>query len=180
MTEYSEERHGPKSGDNLPDGIKSEINERVDDVIGKLVTESHLTEQAAAQLKPVLEETLFLLLQGQSSTFLTMTAHQGPLPHPAILQEYERLHPGTTKIFVESIKKDGETRRRNSTIHAVIGLTGQLIIFVIGMSGLYTGYKLAMAGKDAASISAIFTGLAFMLAAMLGRKIMNSDKERKE
>lgn len=167
------------NADVSDDEIKRQIASQVDNAVNGLVISKRISGEDAEHLKTALYEDIIHVMRRpeRQSMSVTMKAHIGPLPDPSVLREYENLCPGTAKVFVESVKRDGETRRRNSTIKVFMALFGQLVVCVIGLSGLYCGYKLAMAGKDGASISAIFTGLGVMLASIVGRKIIAPPKD---
>lgn len=154
----------------LPAPVDENIRQRVEDIVDDLVSREKITPALAEQLRPMLAQVVVFVLQETVSMSVTMKAHSGPLPDPATLAEYEKLHPGTASIFVESIKRDGEVRRRNSTSKVYSAIFGQIIILVIGVLGLTLGYILALHDKDVAGISSILTGLGMMVAAMVGRK----------
>lgn len=41
----------------------------------------------------------------------TQTLHQGPLPSPEVLAEYERLHPGTAATIIQMAQSQSEHRK---------------------------------------------------------------------
>jgi hypothetical protein len=56
--------------------------------------------------------------QGQPLTVVieSVTAHSGPLPPPALLQAYDGVYPGLSRIIVEQFQAEGRHRRRTQSI----------------------------------------------------------------
>ena len=87
--------------------------------------------------------------------------HTGPLPHPAILEEYNRIHPGAADRIIEMAEQESQHRRRleKQALEAeIIEIRiGQIFAFLIGVVTILSGSYTAMQG---AQIAGGFIGTA--------------------
>ena len=113
-----------------------------------LSTVEGLTDAQKEQLMPVLE------------------MYSGPIPHPKILSEYEKIYPGAAKaIFKNGI---GETTHRRHLENArvwskiVIAIIATIALFVLTGAFLYFSYNLILKGHlVAGSAFGVTSFLAF-------------------
>jgi uncharacterized membrane protein len=105
----------------------------------------------------------------------------GPLPPPEILREYDAIVPGAAKDIIESFIKEGEHRRalqtRETTMceqwaRADVGLqkVGQILGFVIAISGVVGGLYVAATGAPAAGTVVSSASLAAIVIAFLRQR----------
>ncbi len=110
-----------------------------------LSTVEGLTDAQKEQLMPVLE------------------MYSGPIPHPKILSEYEKIYPGAAKaIFKNGI---GETTHRRHLENArvwskiIIAIIATIALFVLTGAFLYFSYSLILKGHVVAGSAFGVTGL---------------------
>ncbi len=111
-----------------------------------------------------------------------MSLHQGPLPPPGMLAEYERVVPGLGARIVEQWESETKHRReyektelkfsidfqleylqiskRNSLLGIVLG-------FLLGFSAVAGGLLLAYSGRNITGFGIFFSGLAMLLGAFI-------------
>ena len=74
------------------------------------------------------------------------------LPPPEVLQEYERLMPGVTKLLIEKAIQNQQNRteneRRALTIYNLKSFAGLIFGFLIGVFGMGGGFYLTMKGYN--------------------------------
>lgn len=97
----------------------------------------------------------------------------GLLPPPALLAEYEELHPGFAALFLESWAAEGE-HRRSMEARVVDGqvtahLRAQPLALSLGAAGLFAATMIAIDGSPAAGVATVVIVFgAFLLALALG------------
>jgi uncharacterized membrane protein len=124
----------------------------------------------------------------QSSLFV------GPVPHPAILREYNEVIPGAGDLILQSFKQEGDHRRsmeermvaceeadRKAT-REYAG-RGQLFAFLITLLGLSVALALGLAvpppaGPTAASIVGGGTLAAIVTTFLVGKTGKDSEKDK--
>ncbi len=93
-------------------------------------------------------------------------AYSGPLPLPQILQGYKEIDPSfPERVFSDFEKNEQHIRdqeRKSLEINAKNATIGQIMAFIIIMTGLISTVILAYLGKDAAAV-----GLALGTVAMI-------------
>jgi uncharacterized membrane protein len=106
------------------------------------------------------------------------------LPPPSELERYEALHPGTTKILLDTYQKqvehrikieenviEGDTRRAN---------IGQVMAFILSLVTIMGGFTLVALGKDVLGISAILGSLATLVGVFVyGAHTRRKERENK-
>ena len=72
------------------------------------------------------------------------------LPPPEVLQEYERIMPGVTKLLIEKAiqhqQNRAESERRALNIYNLKSFAGLIFGFLIGVFGMGGGFYLTMKG----------------------------------
>lgn len=78
--------------------------------------------------------------------------HQGPLPAPEIIEQYERVLPGSAERLLRMVEQEGEHRRalESRQLRSQIMEThiGQWMAFMIGMFTIAAGAYTAMHGAE--------------------------------
>jgi uncharacterized membrane protein len=110
----------------------------------------------------------------------------GPLPPPAEMEKYERLHPGVTKLLLDMFREQaahrmelektvvkGDNRRAN---------IAQWLSFILGMTALGGGVILILKGRDGFGFASIIGALTTLLGAFFGgailRKLERQEKDK--
>ena len=88
-----------------------------------------------------------------SKNHLQLKAFSGDkLPPPEILQEYERIMPGVTKLLIEKAVQNMQNRldseRRALNINNLKSFTGLIFGFLIGIFGMGGGFYLTIKGYN--------------------------------
>ena len=74
------------------------------------------------------------------------------LPSPEVLEEYERILPGATKLILDigeqNMKRRFEIERRDQRIYNLKSFAGLIFGFLMGIFGLGGGFYLTLKGYD--------------------------------
>lgn len=113
------------------------------------------------------------IVQVEESTFM------GPLPHPSLLEQYERITPGLASKITAMAEENGKHRRtmeKRMLWAAIINkFSGQVLAFLIVAGGMTVGVYLLLEGKQTVG----FVALLVPLGAVAGRFIFpQRDKEK--
>ncbi len=97
--------------------------------------------------------------------------YSGPLPPPEILEGYEKIAPGSSRIILEEFRKQGEHRRKCEQ-RMIFGyvwimpfLSLLLVLFVV-TAGVY----LIMHNKDATGITTLLAPIGVIVGYFIIRK----------
>jgi uncharacterized membrane protein len=101
----------------------------------------------------------------------TMEVHGGPLPDPEILAKYEQVMPGAAERIFKMAETEQHERHlmvyRDHRIKSVATLLGQVLAFVMGMSGIIGGVYLVAKDKSLAGFSVFITSLTALCGVYL-------------
>jgi uncharacterized membrane protein len=103
--------------------------------------------------------------------------YQGLIPHPDILKEFEKLHPGATKFFFSEIEKQTnhrismENKAMDSNIRSE--KRGSLFAFIITFSTIIGGFILTGFGFNVTGIITSIAGLATLVGIFITGKIIS-------
>jgi uncharacterized membrane protein len=90
------------------------------------------------------------------------------LPPPDVLEQYERLMPGITKLLIEKAiqhqQNRSESERRSLNIYNLKSFAGLIFGFLIGIFGMGGGFYLTMKGYNI--IGMIFTSSTLVTLVM--------------
>jgi uncharacterized membrane protein len=104
---------------------------------------------------------------------------EGPLPHPAVMEGYEKLHPGAAALFFRLFEEQSKRRMEEELVyvHAETKamLRGQVFGFVLAFGGLVAGFTLALLDRPTEAIAAIVVGIAPVASSLI-----SSIRARKE
>lgn len=116
---------------------------------------------------------------GPGNFSLQLQRWEGPLPPPAILREYEELHPGFTASYLESWQTQSEHRQRMESALTASQIRtqdrGQHYALVLAITALLVALACALAGQPAVAIAVagmdfgVF-GAAFIVTRLGDRK----------
>jgi uncharacterized membrane protein len=101
--------------------------------------------------------------------------HRGPLPPPAMLNDYNSVLPGLAERIVQMAESEQSHNHQMQRWYAVSHFTGQAAAFVIALAGLIVGGLLINAGHNIAGLATLFGGLGPVVGAFLYRQIKAED-----
>ncbi|WP_395345560.1 DUF2335 domain-containing protein [Levilactobacillus parabrevis] len=84
----------------------------------------------------ILDKLENLPSEDQEKIIATMEMYSGPIPHPAILEGYEKLYPGAAKEIIENGVQESQHRRKLETKRQA--RWGRLAWFTLGSLVLVT------------------------------------------
>lgn len=127
-------------------------------------------------------------LQEKSKGSVRVTTHQvtehfsGPLPHPDIMEHYERIVPGSADRIIRKFESQTEHRQRMEnrfvwaeTIRSVGGLIGGFVIAITTIAG---GLYMALHDHPFLGGSLSFVGLTVLVGAFLGNKLWQDKNDK--
>ena len=97
--------------------------------------------------------------------------YSGPLPHPAVLKQFDDVLPGSAKQIFDMALAEQQNRfkndetdrsvsRANATRQLISTLLGQATSFIIAVSGIGGAIYLISTGKGAEGLAIVLTPLA--------------------
>ena len=112
-------------------------------------------------------------------------AHAGPLPHPAILEAYERIVPGgAERIFKQFEAQSAHRQAMELTVlrsNSFVQIFGAVSAFLLGMVGIAGGLYLVLQGRNVEGLSAFLAALASLLGIYVyGRKTQAAELRGEE
>ncbi len=117
--------------------------------------------------------------QGPGSVTVAIT-HEGPLPHPEILEAYNQVAPGAADRIIRMAEQQASHRRQieSSVVQAATreALLGQIFGFLIGVTGLLAAAYIAVHGQGA--VAAIIATVD--LVALVGVFVYGRESQKKE
>ncbi|MGL4986277.1 MAG: DUF2335 domain-containing protein [Treponemataceae bacterium] len=116
-------------------------------------------------------------LTGKSGQIQVTQTISSALPPPVDLKAYEEIYPGTTKIFVDALKKQSEHRMdlEDKVISAGLksSFIGQILSFILAFSAIVGGVILVLFNKDAIGFASIIGSLATLVSVFIYGKKSN-------
>jgi uncharacterized membrane protein len=108
----------------------------------------------------------------------------GPLPHPALLQGYEKVFPGCAERIVKMAEEQSAHRRALEQARlAATNRTerlGQVFGFIIAMTAVLGGVYLAAIGKNALAVTSIIGALTTLLTVFVVGKRQQAQERREK
>ena len=99
--------------------------------------------------------------------------YEGPLPHPQILEYYDKIVPGSGQAIIDDFKKNTESIRelRKIELDAVVSrdTRGQWMAFILGLLTLIVAVYALFLGHTFVAGGAFFSAIAGIGAALLKR-----------
>jgi uncharacterized membrane protein len=99
------------------------------------------------------------------------TSFRGPLPPPAMLNDYNAVLPGLADRIVQMAEKEQSQDHRMQRWYAILRFTGQGAAFLLALAGLVIGGLLINAGHKIEGLVALVGGLVPVVSAFLYRQI---------
>lgn len=144
------------------------------------------------QRKPARADSNVERIPPQQHAQIIASSFQGPLPPPAILEDYDRIHPGLASEIVAWARD--ETKHRHAMEQKAISideklakshvreiLLGQIFGFIIAMAFLGGAIFLALRGYEIAAAALGSLGIGSIVVAFIaGRKAPAASVEPKE
>lgn len=107
--------------------------------------------------------------QNLSISKIEQQSFRGPLPHPQILDQYDKIVPGSANKIISSWEVQVQHRQElekkviaSDILHSYIG---SALGFIIAMSAIIAGTFLAYIGRPTEGIAAIITALIGLITA---------------
>lgn len=108
----------------------------------------------------------------QEKAIAKLEMYSGPIPHPDILEKYDKLDPGAAKLIIENGVKESEHRRnleneamrhtaRDTARRDWMGFIIGVIIICVGAYLIYTGHTITgtvLSGVSAIGLVSLFVG----------------------
>jgi len=108
----------------------------------------------------------------QEKAIAKLEMHSGPIPHPDILERYDKLDPGAAKLIIENGVKESEHRRKleseamrytakDAARRDWMGFIIGIIIISVGGLLIYTGHTITgtvLSGVSAIGLVGLFVG----------------------
>ena len=98
----------------------------------------------------------------------------GPVPHPEIIEKYEKIYPGAAKIIFD--QWEGQTKHRQNLERAVIetdnrkSMLGVVFGFIIVLIAIVAGVYTAIKGHPLFGSGLSVAGLALLVSAFITSK----------
>lgn len=101
----------------------------------------------------------------------------GPLPHPSVLEDYEKVMPGLSERIVAMAEREQRHRHKVERRIVNLGPVGQLLGFILGLVALVASIHLIQEGHDIAGIATVLMALATLTGALIfgGKKKAHED-----
>ena len=121
----------------------------------------------------------------QDESAVQIMAHAGPLPHPALLEAYERIVPGGAERIFRQFEMQAAHRQTVEKIvirsNSFVQIFGALSAFLLGMTGIAGGLYLVLQGRSVEGLSAFLAALASLLGVYVyGKRTQMAEREDKE
>ena len=120
----------------------------------------------------------------QDGSLVRLTTHAGPLPHPAILAEYERVVPGgAERIFRQFEAQAAHRQQMEATVirsNSFVQVFGSVSAFLLGLIGVGGGLFLVSQGRSIEGFAAFLAALASLVGVYVyGKKSQSAEMRRK-
>ena len=118
---------------------------------------------------------------GQMVSFQKEETFAGPIPHPEIIEKYEKIYPGAAKIIFE--EWDRQVKHRHEIEKSVIktdntkSILGVLLGFIIVVVAIGGGVYTVLQGKQLFGGGLSLAGLAMLATAFITSK-KKKDKDK--
>lgn len=103
-----------------------------------------------------------------STSFSASASFSGPLPHPALLDQFERIVPGAAERIIRMAEEQAAHRRglEKTAVEANAWSqkAGPVFGFIVAMTAILGGFVLVFYGHSTYGIAAIITALASLAA----------------
>ena len=112
-------------------------------------------------------------------------SYSGPLPHPDILQQYDRIVPnGAERIFAQFELQSAHRQRIETKVinsNSFVQIFGAISALLLGGVAIGGGLLLVHEGKSLEGFGAFFAGLASLVGVYIyGKKSQASERKAKQ
>lgn len=112
----------------------------------------------------------------------TQYTYSGPLPHPEILEHYDRIVPGgAERIFAQFESQALHRQRIESRVirsNSFVQIFGAISALILGLAAIGGGLFLVYAGKSIEGFGAFFSGLASLVGVYIYGKVSQSGERK--
>ena len=109
--------------------------------------------------------------QGQQVVQVSAAAFSGPLPHPSLLEHYNKVIPNAAERILRMAEQEGEHRhyieKKLVDAQASQLKLGSIFAFVLGMTTVVGGLVLLYLGKEIGGLGSLVAGLAAIVTAFI-------------
>jgi uncharacterized membrane protein len=106
-----------------------------------------------------------------STETILSTTHSGPIPNPEIIAGYEKVLSGSADRIIKMAEKEQDQRHKLQSVAqghlAKITFLGQILAFLMGLSGIAGGVFLAMHDKPVSGFGVFITSLGTLVGLFL-------------
>lgn len=119
---------------------------------------------------------------GQTVTRVQYSEHSGPLPPPALLEDYERIVPGgAERIFAQFELQSAHRQYIEKKVidsNTFVQRFGALAAFVLGLVAIGGGLWLVYLGKSITGFGAFFGGLSSLIGVYIYGKVSQANERK--
>jgi uncharacterized membrane protein len=132
------------------------------------------------EVAEILDEAKNLSKEKQFELAMSFQMYIGPIPHPALIKEYENIHPGAAKIIFDSFTLEGNHRRKlelsDYKLDRNLSYLGLLFGFIIALIAILAGVYLAL--TDHPVVGTVLSGgtVVALVTLFTGGRAKNKDK----
>ena len=112
----------------------------------------------------------------------TQYSYSGPLPHPEILEHYDRIVPGgAERIFAQFESQALHRQRIESRVirsNSFVQIFGAISALILGLAAIGGGLYLVHEGKSIEGFGAFFTGLSALVGVYVYGKQSQKDERK--
>src|SRR5436309_567075 len=100
-----------------------------------------------------------------------MMAFSGPLPHPSVLEHYDKIYPGAAERIIRMAELQGEHRRHLEKVtieaNAFTQKLGPILGFILAMTAVLGGIWLISKGLKAEGLTSVLVPLASLVGVFI-------------
>lgn len=173
MTNIKRDEHGPENDERELDSAVARAKDDIAEAIKSRLPEGTVEPR---ELAKVIAEIVSLEIQQ------VVYSYRGPMPHPAMLKEYEDALPGLAERIAARAEKEQEFRHelaRNEFLLAKErqlallnrAILGQVLAFIIALTAIGGGIILLAMDKGVVGLGAIIAALVALVTVFIAGKV---------
>jgi uncharacterized membrane protein len=98
----------------------------------------------------------------------TSERYQGPIPHPDILKKFGEVDSSYPERIMKMTEDNNRSEIRIRERESMLGPLGQVLSFILGLTGFGISALFAIKGLEAGAIAAAIGGIAPIIVAAIG------------